>query len=184
MVQWLTHGPEPRRAPPVGGQGRLPTGAEIMFSPARMYASPARRTVRGERGERHGCCGRRDRWCERHRSRPGAAFRARRTREWWSPTSRWRRSNGPLTAAPRRSARSADRCQRSRPGRAARTRGARPFRSCRHRVQQRGITTFNLLEHQTLDDWRWVFDVNLWGVVNGVRTFVPIMREQGTPATW
>jgi NAD(P)-dependent dehydrogenase (short-subunit alcohol dehydrogenase family) len=26
-----------------------------------------------------------------------------------------------------------------------------------------------------------VFDVNLWGVVNGVRTFVPIMREQGTP---
>jgi len=44
-----------------------------------------------------------------------------------------------------------------------------------------GITTFNLLEHQTLDDWRWVFDVNLWGVVNGVRTFVPIMREQGTP---
>jgi NAD(P)-dependent dehydrogenase (short-subunit alcohol dehydrogenase family) len=44
-----------------------------------------------------------------------------------------------------------------------------------------GITTFNLLEHQTLDDWRWVVDVNLWGVVNGVRTFVPIMREQGTP---
>jgi NAD(P)-dependent dehydrogenase (short-subunit alcohol dehydrogenase family) len=43
-----------------------------------------------------------------------------------------------------------------------------------------GITTFNLLEHQTLDDWRWVFDVNLWGVVNGVRTFVPIMRHQGT----
>jgi NAD(P)-dependent dehydrogenase (short-subunit alcohol dehydrogenase family) len=44
-----------------------------------------------------------------------------------------------------------------------------------------GVTTFNLLERQTLDDWRWVFDVNLWGVVNGVRTFVPIMREQGTP---
>jgi NAD(P)-dependent dehydrogenase (short-subunit alcohol dehydrogenase family) len=44
-----------------------------------------------------------------------------------------------------------------------------------------GITTFNLLEHQTLDDWRWVFDVNLWGVVHGVRTFVPIMREQGSP---
>jgi NAD(P)-dependent dehydrogenase (short-subunit alcohol dehydrogenase family) len=44
-----------------------------------------------------------------------------------------------------------------------------------------GVSTFNLLEHQTLDDWRWVFDVNLWGVVHGVRTFVPIMREQGTP---
>ncbi len=45
-----------------------------------------------------------------------------------------------------------------------------------------GVTTFNLLDHQTLDDWRWVLDVNLWGVVHGVRTFVPIMRAQGTPA--
>jgi NAD(P)-dependent dehydrogenase (short-subunit alcohol dehydrogenase family) len=45
-----------------------------------------------------------------------------------------------------------------------------------------GVSTFNLLEHQTLDDWRWVLDVNLWGVVHGVQTFVPIMRRQGTPA--
>jgi NAD(P)-dependent dehydrogenase (short-subunit alcohol dehydrogenase family) len=45
-----------------------------------------------------------------------------------------------------------------------------------------GVSTFNLLEHQTLDDWHWVFDVNFWGVVHGVRTFVPIMRAQGTPA--
>lgn len=44
-----------------------------------------------------------------------------------------------------------------------------------------GVSTFNLLEHQTLDDWRWVLDVNLWGVVHGVQTFVPIMRRQGTP---
>jgi len=27
--------------------------------------------------------------------------------------------------------------------------------------------------------WRWVIDVNLWGVVHGVRTFLPILREQG-----
>jgi len=45
-----------------------------------------------------------------------------------------------------------------------------------------GVSTFNLLRDQTLDDWRWVFSVNLWGVVNGLQTFVPIMREQGTPA--
>ena len=44
-----------------------------------------------------------------------------------------------------------------------------------------GVSTFNLLEHQTLDDWRWVLDVNLWGVIHGVQTFVPIMRRQGTP---
>lgn len=45
-----------------------------------------------------------------------------------------------------------------------------------------GVSTFNLLRDQTLDDWRWVFNVNLWGVVHGLQTFVPIMREQGTPA--
>jgi NAD(P)-dependent dehydrogenase (short-subunit alcohol dehydrogenase family) len=45
-----------------------------------------------------------------------------------------------------------------------------------------GVSTFNLLRDQTLDDWRWVLGVDLWGVVHGVHTFVPIMREQGTPA--
>jgi NAD(P)-dependent dehydrogenase (short-subunit alcohol dehydrogenase family) len=45
-----------------------------------------------------------------------------------------------------------------------------------------GVSTFNLMRDQTLDDWKWVVDVNLWGVVHGIHTFVPIMREQGTPA--
>ena len=45
-----------------------------------------------------------------------------------------------------------------------------------------GVSTFNLIEDQTLDDWRWVFDVNLWGVVHGLRSFLPILRSQGTPA--
>ncbi len=31
----------------------------------------------------------------------------------------------------------------------------------------------------SLDDWKWILDVNLMGVVHGVRTFVPIMLEQG-----
>jgi NAD(P)-dependent dehydrogenase (short-subunit alcohol dehydrogenase family) len=34
-------------------------------------------------------------------------------------------------------------------------------------------------EH-TLADWEWVLGVNLWGVIHGVRTFVPIMLRQGT----
>lgn len=29
-------------------------------------------------------------------------------------------------------------------------------------------------------DWRWVLGVNLWGVLHGVRVFVPIMLEQGS----
>ncbi len=31
----------------------------------------------------------------------------------------------------------------------------------------------------TLDDWNWIMGVNLWGVIHGVRTFLPIMLEQG-----
>jgi NAD(P)-dependent dehydrogenase (short-subunit alcohol dehydrogenase family) len=44
-----------------------------------------------------------------------------------------------------------------------------------------GVSTFNLMRDQSLDEWRWVVGVNFWGVVHGVHTFLPIMREQGTP---
>lgn len=30
-----------------------------------------------------------------------------------------------------------------------------------------------------LQDWEWTLGVNLWGVIHGVRTFVPIMLEKG-----
>ncbi|QGG95797.1 SDR family NAD(P)-dependent oxidoreductase [Actinomarinicola tropica] len=30
-----------------------------------------------------------------------------------------------------------------------------------------------------LTDWQWVLDVNLWGVVHGLRSFVPAMVERG-----
>lgn len=29
------------------------------------------------------------------------------------------------------------------------------------------------------EDWRWILGVNLWGVVHGVATFVPVLIEQG-----
>jgi len=45
-----------------------------------------------------------------------------------------------------------------------------------------GVSTFNTIEHQTLDDWKWVLDVDLWGVIHSVHVFTPIMREQATPA--
>ena len=46
-----------------------------------------------------------------------------------------------------------------------------------------GVSTFNLIADQTIDDWRWVLDVNLWGVIHGVSTFLPVMTRQGTPGT-
>jgi len=45
-----------------------------------------------------------------------------------------------------------------------------------------GVSTFNLIQDQTLDDWRWVFNVNLWGVVHGLVSFLPILRAQSTPS--
>lgn len=33
----------------------------------------------------------------------------------------------------------------------------------------------------SLEDWRRVIDVDLWGVINGVRSFVPILLEQPGP---
>lgn len=36
--------------------------------------------------------------------------------------------------------------------------------------------------HSTLDDWHWVLGVNLMGVVHGIRSFMPILLKQGTPA--
>ncbi len=31
----------------------------------------------------------------------------------------------------------------------------------------------------SVDDWRWIYDVNVFGVVHGIRSFVPILLEEG-----
>ncbi|MGH2585139.1 MAG: SDR family NAD(P)-dependent oxidoreductase, partial [Dehalococcoidia bacterium] len=38
---------------------------------------------------------------------------------------------------------------------------------------------FAPLWEQDAADWEWLLSVNLWGVINGVRAFVPRMLEQG-----
>jgi NAD(P)-dependent dehydrogenase (short-subunit alcohol dehydrogenase family) len=45
-----------------------------------------------------------------------------------------------------------------------------------------GVSVGGPLWEHTLEDWRWVLGVNLWGVIHGVRTFVPILLRQGEPA--
>jgi len=45
-----------------------------------------------------------------------------------------------------------------------------------------GVSTFNPVVAQTLDDWHWVLGVNLWGVVHGVHAFLPRLLAQGQPA--
>ena len=49
-------------------------------------------------------------------------------------------------------------------------------------VNNAAVYTTGTLWENTISDWEWVLGVNLWGVINGVRTFVPIMIEQDTEA--
>lgn len=42
-----------------------------------------------------------------------------------------------------------------------------------------GVAGGSGIEDISLDTWRWVIDVNLMGVVNGIRSFLPGMRAHG-----
>ncbi len=45
-----------------------------------------------------------------------------------------------------------------------------------------GVGAGSTAWESTLEDWTWVIGVNLWGVIHGIRTFVPIMLKQNRPA--
>lgn len=42
-----------------------------------------------------------------------------------------------------------------------------------------GVSVTGPFEQITLDDWDWIVRINLWGVVNGCRAFLPEMRARG-----
>ena len=42
-----------------------------------------------------------------------------------------------------------------------------------------GVSGGTSIWESTISDWNWIIGVNLWGVIHGVRTFVPLMLEQG-----
>jgi NAD(P)-dependent dehydrogenase (short-subunit alcohol dehydrogenase family) len=43
-----------------------------------------------------------------------------------------------------------------------------------------GVGAGTTIWQSTLRDWQWVLGVNLWGVIHGVHSFVPIMLQQDT----
>jgi NAD(P)-dependent dehydrogenase (short-subunit alcohol dehydrogenase family) len=45
-----------------------------------------------------------------------------------------------------------------------------------------GVSVGGPMWEHTLADWEWVLGVNLWGVIHGIRTFVPLMIRQNEPA--
>jgi NAD(P)-dependent dehydrogenase (short-subunit alcohol dehydrogenase family) len=47
-------------------------------------------------------------------------------------------------------------------------------------VNNAGVAGGGRIEHTSLEDWQWLFDVNLFGVVRGTRAFVPMLKAQGS----
>lgn len=46
-------------------------------------------------------------------------------------------------------------------------------------VNNAGVAGAGAIEETTLDDWAWILDVNLLGVVRGCRVFTPVFKRQG-----
>lgn len=42
-----------------------------------------------------------------------------------------------------------------------------------------GVGPAAQVKDMSLDDWRWMLDVNLWGVIHGIHHFLPILRQSG-----
>lgn len=47
---------------------------------------------------------------------------------------------------------------------------------CRILVNNAGVTAAGAFTDEDLDDLRWIFDINVWGVVHGCRAFLPTLR--------
>lgn len=43
-----------------------------------------------------------------------------------------------------------------------------------------GVSRETWVWKNSLADWEWILGVNLWGVIHGIHTFVPLMLEQNT----
>jgi len=46
-------------------------------------------------------------------------------------------------------------------------------------VNNAGIGPSGLIADLTMDDWRWIIDVNLYGVIHGVNVFLPLLEARG-----
>lgn len=49
-------------------------------------------------------------------------------------------------------------------------------------INNAGVATGGLVGDVPLEDWTWVMEINLWGVIYGCHAFIPRFREQGRGA--
>lgn len=45
-------------------------------------------------------------------------------------------------------------------------------------INNAGTTLVGLFENQTIDEMRWLLNINLWGVIHGTKAFLPMLLEQ------
>jgi NAD(P)-dependent dehydrogenase (short-subunit alcohol dehydrogenase family) len=45
-------------------------------------------------------------------------------------------------------------------------------------INNAGVAVAGRMGEVTLEDWHWVFNINLWGVIHGCHVFVPRLRKQ------
>lgn len=50
--------------------------------------------------------------------------------------------------------------------------------SCHILINNAGVTSAGAFEDESVDDLRWIIDINVWGVVNGCRAFLPHLRKE------
>ncbi len=48
---------------------------------------------------------------------------------------------------------------------------------CNILVNNAGVTSAGNFDEESLDDLHWIVDINVWGVVNGCRAFLPVLRD-------
>jgi NAD(P)-dependent dehydrogenase (short-subunit alcohol dehydrogenase family) len=46
-------------------------------------------------------------------------------------------------------------------------------------VNNAGVPASGYIEEIPIEDWKWIIDTNLMGVIHGCRTFLPIFKKQG-----
>ncbi|MEM9192662.1 MAG: SDR family NAD(P)-dependent oxidoreductase [Myxococcota bacterium] len=46
-------------------------------------------------------------------------------------------------------------------------------------INNAGVAVAGPIGTVSIEDWRWVVDINLWGVIHGCHVFVPSMRSRG-----
>ena len=68
--------------------------------------------------------------------------------------------------------------QRRRLGRGASPASSRTWGGLDVLVNNAGVAGGGRLDVASLDEWRWITDINLFGVVRGTRAFVPMLKAQ------